>query len=93
MSIDQLIQTYSQSVGKAAYNQAQNIIYKYNQLFDKRFTTLEQLDDYLRQKKYTEQQLTDLAQSKNIRLKLDLDYRNAEINAKSFVVVNETVAY
>lgn len=93
MSIDQLINIYSQSVGKAAYNQAQNIIYKYNQLFDERFTTLEQLDDYLRQKKYTEQQLTDLAQSKNIRLKLDLDYRNAEINGKSFVVINETVSY
>ena len=43
--------------------------------------------------KYTEQQLTDLAQSKNIRLKLDLDYRNSEINGKPFVVINETVAY
>lgn len=93
MDIDSLINEYCNSVGKAAQNQEKNIIYKYNQLFNERFVSIEQVDNYLREKKYTEQELTDLAQSKGIRLKLDLDYRNAKINGKSYVVANETIAY
>lgn len=93
MSIDELITEYCNSVGKAAQNQEKNIIYKYNQLFNKKFQTLADVDTYLRQKKYSEQELTDLAQSKNIRLKLDLDYRNTKIGGKSYVVANEIVSY
>lgn len=91
---ESLIQLYCDTVGQAAKNQELNIVYKFNQLFEnENFENIEDVDRFLRQKKFTEQQLVDEAQKKNIRLKLDLDYRNIKINEKSFVVANETIGY
>lgn len=71
LSINEIITLYANTLGQAASNSLTNTVNKYRQLFGN--ITIPELQNVL--KNYSEEQLLTEANSKGIKLTLDLDYR------------------
>lgn len=88
LSPEEIIELYRTTIGQAAKNALDNVIYTYSKLWGQKLT-IDQINARL--KTYTEDRLTREAFKAGISLQPDLHYRIKEINGREVLMVNETL--
>ena len=88
LSSEEIIELYRTTIGQAAKNALDNVIYIYSKLWGQKLT-IDQINDRL--KTYTEDKLTREAFKAGFKLQPDLHYRKKIINGKDALSVNETL--
>lgn len=88
LSPEEIIELYRTTIGQAAKNALDNVIYTYSKLWGQKLT-IDQINARL--KTYTEDRLTKEAFKAGISLQPDFHYRKKNINGKEALLVNETL--
>lgn len=88
LTTDEIIELYRTTVGQAAKNALDNVVYIYSKLWGEQLT-IDQINHKL--KSYTEDKLIREAFNKGIELQLDFHYRKKKLNGKEFLSINETL--
>ena len=88
LSPEEITELYRTTIGQAAKNALDNVIYTYSKLWGQKLT-VDQINARL--KTYTEDRLTREAFKAGIALQPDFHYRVKKINGKEALLVNETL--
>lgn len=88
LSPEEITELYRATIGQAAKNALDNVIYTYSRLWGQQLT-IDQINSRL--KTYTEDRLTREAFSKGISLQPDFHYRKKKIDGREALMVNETL--
>ena len=88
LSPEEIIELYRTTIGQAAKNALDNVIYTYSKLWGQKLT-IDQINARL--KTYTEDRLTREAFKAGVALQPDFHYRVKKINGKEALLVNETL--
>lgn len=85
----ELIQLYSDTIGKSAEASLKNVLYDYSKVFEQENMTAEQVSKIL--KITTLQELIQKFQSKGLELQEDLHYKTKKVNGRKILVFNEVL--
>ena len=91
LNTEELIDLFSETIGKAYENALNNVISDYTKIFGPQYNTVEAINERI--SKLSPEQLLQLAEQHHVDLMLDTHYRAITINGKKRCKLNESLVY